>query len=146
VIAVQEEIIPDSRRAMTWHMADWGFQMSLAKELPVLIARHLKGYLSRLLKKAGLGEEVVQRAFYAIHPGGPKILTHIQELLGLSDKQMSYSFEILKKYGNMSSATLPHVWQAILEDPEVGGEPILSLAFGPGLSISGAVMEKRCDS
>jgi len=41
----------------------------------------------------------------------------------------------------MSSATLPHVWQAILDAPGVpGGTPVVALAFGPGLTIAGAIL------
>ena len=137
VHAVKEEIIPKSTKAMTWDVVEWGFQMSLAKEVAVLITRHLPGYLKNL--------GVPKNALYAIHPGGPKILLHVQELLNLSDKQMAYSFQILKEYGNMSSATLPHVWERILNDPDVPyGTPIVSIAFGPGLNIAGALMEKKC--
>lgn len=139
VCKVKEEIIPNSLKAMTWNVVDWGFQMSLAKEVPVLITRHLPGFLDRLCKG------VQTNALFAVHPGGPKILVHVQELLGLSDRQMQFSFQILKEYGNMSSATLPHIWQRILEDPTVSDStPIISLAFGPGLSICGALMEKIC--
>lgn len=135
--ALREEIIPDSLDAMTWNVAEWGFQMSLAKEVPVLITRHIAGYLERL--------KAPQNALFAVHPGGPKILMHVQKLLNLSDEQMAYSFDVLKNYGNMSSATLPHIWQKILNDPNVKiGTPIVSLAFGPGLSIAGAWMEKIC--
>lgn len=142
VLAVKEEIIPNSTKAMTWDVAEWGFQMSLAKEIPVLITRHLKGYLDRLCPKG-----IVQNALFAIHPGGPKILLHIQELLQLSDTQMEFSFQVLKEYGNMSSATLPHVWDKILQDHKIESDtPIISLAFGPGLSIAGALMVKRCGS
>lgn len=141
LLAIREEIIPHSTKAMTWDMAEWGFQMSLGKEVAVLIARHLPGYLDRLCPEA------VKKGVFAVHPGGPKILTYVQEQLGLTDPQISPSFQILKEYGNMSSATLPHVWQAILEDPNIpSGTPIISLAFGPGLTIAGALMEKLCGS
>ena len=47
----------------------------------------------------------------------------------------------------MSSATLPHIWESILADPEAEDRSLLvSLAFGPGLSISGSIMEKSCGS
>lgn len=135
---IQEEIIPDSRGAMTWNIGEWGFQMSLAKEIPVRIARHLKGYLERL-------GEIPSNALFAIHPGGPKILTQIQDLLGLREEQLAFSFAILKEYGNMSSATLPHIWERILNDPTVPhATSIVSLAFGPGLTIAGAKLEKVC--
>lgn len=143
VVAVQEEIIPHSTKAMTWDVLHWGFQMALAKEVAVLITRYLPGYLDRLYRKAGIKSSPL----FAVHPGGPKILTHVQELLNLTDTQMSYSFQILKEYGNMSSATLPHIWQRILNDPDVQPHtPITCLAFGPGLTISGAILEKICGS
>lgn len=138
---IREEIIPDSTHAMTWNVMDWGFQMTLAKEVPVFITRHLPQYLERLCKSK------IENAIFAVHPGGPKILSYIQKLLNLTDSQMQYSVQILKEYGNMSSATLPHIWQRVLEDAAVpNGTPIISLAFGPGLSICGAVMEKICGS
>ena len=137
VLALREEIISNSTQAMTWNMAEWGFQMSLAKEVPVLITRHLSGYLQRL--------GAPHNALFAVHPGGPKILMHVQKVLNLSDEQMASSFQILKEYGNMSSATLPHIWEKILNDPNVANNtPIVSLAFGPGLSIAGGWMEKVC--
>lgn len=137
VIRILEEIIPHSTKAMTWDVHEWGFQMSLSKEVAVHITRHLAAYLKRLCI------DPIQNAIYAIHPGGPKILLYIQELLNLSDKQMEHSFQILKEYGNMSSATIPHIWKRILEDPSIPlGTPIISMAFGPGLSISGSLMEK----
>lgn len=142
ILAIQEEIIPDSTHAMTWNVVDWGNQMYLAKEVPVLIARHLEGYLNRLCKKTPL-----ENAYFAIHPGGPKILQHVQQLFRLTDEQMKHSFAILKQYGNMSSATLPHIWDAVLKDDSIPDRtPIVSLAFGPGLTISGSLMEKQCGS
>jgi len=144
ILGLREETIPNSTRSMTWNVASWGNQMYLAKEVPILIARNLRGYLKRLCEKAGLDmERILENALFAIHPGGPKILGHIQDLLKLTDEQMAYSFKILKSYGNMSSATLPHIWEAVSREAD-DKALVASLAFGPGLSISGSIMEKRC--
>ncbi|HSW73216.1 MAG TPA: 3-oxoacyl-[acyl-carrier-protein] synthase III C-terminal domain-containing protein, partial [Chlamydiales bacterium] len=91
-------------------------------------------------------ENLLEKARFAVHPGGPKILQQIQKELGLKDSQMENSFSILKNYGNMSSATLPHIWESMLREDSIRDkELIVSLAFGPGLSICGALMEKcRC--
>jgi predicted naringenin-chalcone synthase len=87
----------------------------------------------------------LSKAVFAVHPGGPQILLHVQKLLHLSDEQMRFSFQILKEFGNMSSATLPHIWDRILADPTIPNQtPLISLAFGPGLSIAGICMEKIC--
>lgn len=144
VLQIREQTIPNSQGAMTWNVMDWGFQMTLAKEIPVLIHRHLPHYLKHLLEGTSVS---LEKCLFAIHPGGPRILLNIQQLLQLTDEQMAYSFSILKNYGNMSSATLPHIWQAICQDETVKDKtPIISLAFGPGLTIAGALMEKICGS
>ncbi len=147
LLSLHEEILPDSVDSMTWHVAHWGFQMSLSKDIPVRIAHGLKKYLKALCEEASLPETIMQNAFFAIHPGGPRILQQIQERLFLGEAQIAHSFAILQNYGNMSSATLPHIWKAILEDPKVPeGALLVSLAFGPGLTISGSLMEKVCGS
>ena len=141
-----EELIPNSAKAMTWGVGEMGFRMALAKEVVVHIARALGGYLERLAKKTRWTvPELCGQAVFAIHPGGPKILFQVQELFGLKDWQIEPSVEVLKRFGNMSSATLPHIWKQMLEDESVkDGTPIVSLAFGPGLTIAGAILEKIC--
>lgn len=148
VLALQEEIIPDSLKSMTWKAMNWGIQMSLIKEVPVQIVRALDGSLHRLCKKANrFPEKILSEALFAVHPGGPKILQYVKKLLQLKDSQLAHSYSILNSYGNMSSATLPHIWKAILEDDKIPPKtPIISFAFGPGLTICSAVMEKCSDS
>lgn len=142
ILSTQEEIIPNSTESMTWNVMHWGFEMTLSKEVPVLIARALPQFLEKLSKKSGIA--IDEKTVFAVHPGGPKILIYIQELLRLKDAQIAHSFDILKNYGNMSSATLPHIWESMLNDPNVlDGTQIVSLAFGPGLSITGSAMEKK---
>ena len=142
ILALHEEIIPNSALGMSWSCEDHGLGMTLAKEVPALIADALPGYLERLFQKAGV--KATDPLFYAIHPGGPKIVFQIQQLLELNSQQLFHSQEILRTCGNMSSATLPHIWNLLLLDSAVAkGAYIVSLAFGPGLSISGGVFEKK---
>jgi predicted naringenin-chalcone synthase len=143
--AAREEIVPDSEDAMTWMVSDFGMQMTLSRRVPDYIRAALGAYLDRL--GAGLGldaRKLADRALFAIHPGGPRIIDQIAELLGLAPEQVQASNAVLRDRGNMSSATLPHVWQAMLQDPGVEpGRLVVALAFGPGLTISGAILRKR---
>lgn len=142
IIALLEEIICGTENKMTWNPKSFGFHMTISRDIPVLLRRTLGSYLERLSAKAGgidLG-----KVLYAIHPGGPKIIDQIADFLKLEPHQITHSRQVLREYGNMSSATLPHVWEKMWEDDEVpSGTFIVSLAFGPGLSISGALFEKR---
>jgi predicted naringenin-chalcone synthase len=145
ILALHEELIPHSADAMIWRCEDWGFRMGIAKEVPVLIRRSLVAFLEKLLQKAGLNfANLREQLFFAIHPGGPKIIQHIVEQLMLDERQSCHSQMILQNFGNMSSATLPHIWEAMLGDIKVPNQAlIVSLAFGPGLTISGALLEKN---
>ena len=65
-------------------------------------------------------------------------------VLELDEGQVAASRRVLHDYGNMSSATLPHIWMRLLADPDVPrGTLIPSFAFGPGLSVCGALLEKQ---
>lgn len=144
LLALHEETIPESVLSMTWRCEDDGLSMTLSKDVPILIARAINHYLQRLCLQAGWNSEtIVKEAFFAVHPGGPKILQQIKEMLKLESFQLEHSEYILKHFGNMSSATLPHIWEKMLKSTKVPtGSLILSLAFGPGLSIAGGLFEK----
>ena len=144
VLGIHEEVIGDSTSKMTWVCDEWGFKMSIAREVPLLIRKALEPYLAKLAKIAGVDREVLGKAHYAIHPGGPKIIQQIAQALDLSENEVEHSQGVLNDYGNMSSATLPHVWDRIVKDPDIkSGELVVSLAFGPGLTICGALFEKE---
>jgi predicted naringenin-chalcone synthase len=145
VLAQHEQILPDSADAMTWVCSEWGMHMTLARTVPEQIARALPAFLEVLSQKAGFNTEGLRSsARFAIHPGGPKIVADIQSLLELSEIQVTASKQVLAECGNMSSATLPHIWERLLNDEAVpAGTIIVSLAFGPGLTMCGSVMEKQ---
>lgn len=144
VLALLEEIIPDSLEDMSWTCHDTAFFMTLSKDIPGKIAKQLPLYLQNLLAKAELPDSYLQEAIFAIHPGGLKIIEQIASHLHLAPWQIAHSHDILKTCGNMSSATLPHVWEKILKDREVSANTlVISLAFGPGLTISGAIFQKE---
>jgi predicted naringenin-chalcone synthase len=144
LVAAREEIVPDTADAMSWMVSDAGMRMTLSRKVPDHIRACLGAFLERLGAGAGLAADRLRReAVFAIHPGGPRIIDEIAEHLGLGPHQVQASNAILRGHGNMSSATLPHVWQRILADDAVpSGTPVVSLAFGPGLTVSGAVLRK----
>lgn len=140
VLANRDLILTESAEIMKWTAADHCMRMVLGREIPERIQRGLKGALEVLLGGERAVNQMREKAIWAIHPGGPRIVDEIQRVLELEPRQVRASAEILREHGNMSSATLPHVWHRILEE-ERAGTPVVSLAFGPGLTISGALMK-----
>ena len=143
-LGVHEEIIPGSLGAMGWILGGTGMRMILAREVPDLISASLRGFLLRLFDRTETDPaDALSHGVFAVHPGGPRIIDKVASLLELRPAQVAASRAVLKAYGNMSSATLPHVWADMLNDAAVpSGTLIISLAFGPGLTVYGAVLRK----
>ncbi len=144
VRAIHECVLPDSADAMSWTVGDHGMHMTLSRDVPDRIAGALRGFVLDLYAQAGLGLANLRTSTFAVHPGGPKIIDRVREMLELDEAQVATSRAVLFDHGNMSSATLPHIWQRLLEDPAVPrGTVIPSLAFGPGLTVCGVLLEKQ---
>jgi predicted naringenin-chalcone synthase len=113
------------------------------QEVPQKIGAALPAFLARLFAQADLDYEAEKDfAIFAIHPGGPKIIDQVSDALGLRPEQSAASRAVLRDYGNMSSATLPHVWDEILKSRATQpGQLVASVAFGPGLTISGGLFQ-----
>lgn len=144
VLAAHEHLLPDSADDMTWVPASHQFQMTLSVMVPVVIKRHVRSFVIGLLRRAGIEfERERDSLMFAVHPGGPKIVEHVQGELELRDEQVAISKQVFRENGNMSSATIPHILKGIVEEPEIAaGTRVVALGFGPGLTVTGLVMEK----
>jgi alpha-pyrone synthase len=82
-------------------------------------------------------------AYFAIHPGGKKILEVIEQELNLTKEQNKPAYEVLRNYGNMSSPTVLFVLQEVCKNLNHTdhSKKILSFAFGPGLTLESMVLE-----
>lgn len=140
IVSHKELIVPNSTEDMTWKIDSWGFDMSLSRKVPSAISEALPIFLEKLTEKTQLNlEKLCDEAIFAIHPGGTKIIDSVAKQLQLKEEQISFSKKVLLNRGNMSSATLPHVWNEIIESRPQNNSYIVSLAFGPGLTIFGCI-------
>ncbi len=130
-------VIADTSGDMSWKIGDHGFQMTLSKRLPEIIATRLRPWLSESLAQQGHTIEAI--GSWAIHPGGPKIISACEDALGIPAAACAPSREILAAYGNMSSATVLFVIDQLRRNQ--AALPCVALAFGPGLTIEAALFE-----
>jgi predicted naringenin-chalcone synthase len=143
LLALVEEVLPDSGDAMKWVCSDWGMHMTLARDVPERLLASLESFVTGLCDEAELGEAERQSALFAVHPGGPRILDMVRDELRLKEEQIAFSRRALFCRGNVSSATIPHIWLDMVRSEAVpDGQPIVSLAFGPGLTLCGGVLRK----
>jgi predicted naringenin-chalcone synthase len=137
VIAVETLTDIGSTADMTWDITDHGFRMTLSSRVPTLVARNVPTLVDRLLTDRGLSPDDIRH--WAIHPGGPRIIDKVQEVFSLGEVQIKRSRDILARYGNCSSATILLTLAATCPVPV--GDYVLAIAFGPGLTVTGALLQ-----
>ncbi|MCJ8210473.1 type III polyketide synthase [Mucilaginibacter sp. RS28] len=133
------EFLPEARSEMGWYVGNTGFEMRLTSKVSKQIKSSIKPVYQNLLTNAGLTAADV--CAYAIHPGGKKILEAVEQALELPEESNDTAYGVLRKYGNMSSATILFVLKALMDQPGQPGGHVVSFAFGPGLTVEGMVLQ-----
>lgn len=125
---------------MGWKIGDFGFEMILSSELPKIILEEAVPVLKKIFESCGIKQNEIKH--WALHPGGRAILDSLQTGLGLNDDEMLPSRNVLKNYGNMSSASILFVLKEIFNTRAIKRNDIVcAIAFGPGLSMEVALMK-----
>jgi predicted naringenin-chalcone synthase len=133
------EQLYDQHTMMSLNIGNRSFWMTLAAGVPTILEENIDGFLAKLLTPLGLSKDDVTH--WGIHPGGPKIVRKLGKQLGLQPEQLRASWDVLANAGNCASATVLLVLENILRvDKPRRGEHGVLLAFGPGLTIEGAVL------
>jgi len=135
VTATGSCLFPKTEYAMTWNIGDHGFDMTLSTRVPGLIASNLRPWVASWLDQHGLSIDGIQT--WAVHPGGPRILSAVEEGLGLNRDALAVSWEVLAAYGNMSSPTLLFILDRLRR--QQAPRPCVALGFGPGLVVEAAL-------
>ena len=138
-IAFHNELFSEGASEMAWDIGNQGFEMKLSAYVPTLIEKGINQLVDRLKEKVSIDH--VQH--FAFHPGGKRILEVIEQELNLDKAQGWAGRAVLKEYGNMSSPTVLFVLKTLLDSlsSEQRGEKVLSLAFGPGLTVESMLLE-----
>ena len=129
-------VLPGSSDQITWRIGGAGFDMVLSGKVPRTIGHGLPPSMDRILN--GWAPEDV--ALWAIHPGGRTIIDAVQDALGLGDEQVATSRGVLRRFGNMSSATIMFVLKEMMAARPARGLLGCAMAFGPGLTAESMLL------
>ena len=97
--------------------------------VPDLVQENVGGWLRSWLAENDL--ELADVASWAVHPGGPRILSAVEAAAGLAKERTAISRAVLAEYGNMSSATVLFTLDRLRS--QNAPRPCVALALGPGL-------------
>lgn len=132
------QVLREGEEDMAWGIGDFGFEMRLSKYIPTLLDRGIKQLKDVFEAKYAISG--IRN--FAIHPGGKQILQKVQEAFELDPTVNRHAADVLRKYGNMSSATILFVLSQMMDDQEIEGK-ILAMGFGPGLTLETLYLDKR---
>jgi predicted naringenin-chalcone synthase len=121
-------LVPDAKELITWHIRDSGFEMFLSPRVPGVIRRAIKASAGEILS----GEAPSSIDLWAVHPGGTSVIDAVQRAFGIGPKAVSASRDVLHRFGNMSSATVMFVLDAMLRSTLPGASGC-AMSFGPGM-------------
>ncbi|AXC49480.1 type III polyketide synthase [Paracoccus suum] len=122
-------LLPEAGEQITWTVGDQGFDMFLSGQVPASVGTALRLDRGRILDNAAIDEIDL----WAVHPGGRSVLDAVQTALALDASALADSREVLRRFGNMSSATILFVLDRIMKRARPG-ERGCAMAFGPGLT------------
>lgn len=131
IIGTQSTTMPDSEDVMGWEVKNEGLYVVFSKDIPTIIENWLQPNVLRFLNTNGL--DVPDLDHFIAHPGGKKVLEAYVSAMKFPGKMTETSLNVLKEYGNMSSATILYVLKRFMETAEAG-DLGLGAALGPGFS------------
>ena len=140
LVSTSSIMFENSSDFMGWKIGNFGFEMILSSDLPRIILEVAIPELHKILASYGLQSEQIHH--WALHPGGRAILDSLQTGLHLSEEKMTSSRNVLRNYGNMSSASILFVLKDLIERGTVKkDEYCCAVAFGPGLTMEVALFK-----
>jgi predicted naringenin-chalcone synthase len=129
----------DNIHMMGFKLTNSGLQMILDSDVPDTIATHFPDIIHPFLEKNHLKIGDIDHLIF--HPGGKKIVQTVEDLFLSLGKNIEDTKEVLRLYGNMSSATVLYVLERFMDNYPNKGSRGLMLSFGPGFSAQRVLLQ-----
>jgi predicted naringenin-chalcone synthase len=136
--AAESSTDPAHRDVLRFEQRNGMLRNILAPEVPDRAARSAAEVLDTVLVRESLTRENISTWIW--HSGGKKVLEALQREIGLDADAVRWSSEVLREYGNVSSACVYFVLEAALRGSAQPGWWWMS-SFGAGFSCHGALLE-----
>lgn len=129
VLATRSRLYPDTEDVMGWKIGADGFRIVLSADVAGVTQKYLGDDVRDFLADHGLKPQDVSR--WICHPGGPRVIETVEEVLGLPGDALDRTRKSLRDNGNLSSVSVLDVLRANLADPPPAGSIGLMIAMGP---------------
>lgn len=131
IVDTHTELLPDSVDDLGFDLKDGGLHIVLSKKVPRVISEHVPRVIDEFLAKSDVSRK--ELSFFVLHPGGRKVLDSLESSLHLETECTQVSRDVLRNFGNQSSASVLFVLERTLARETPRGYGLLA-AFGPGIT------------
>lgn len=137
IIGSYSTLFPNTEDIMGWDVADTGLRVRFSRDIPSFVRQHLPTVLQDACTSWGITPADITSII--AHPGGAKVLDAYADATGMPPSTFTIARNILRTYGNMSSASVLFVLHEYLSTPSTPGYALMS-ALGPGFSAEQLLM------
>jgi 3,5-dihydroxyphenylacetyl-CoA synthase len=142
ILGFESHLIPDhiDDLRFDWDEIQGRYSFYVGRNTPHAIAAVCDQPLERLLDRFGLRREQIKH--WVLHGGGSTVVNGIQKKFSLTDMELRHTREVLRDFGNLSSASFLFSLQKMLAtDDTKPGDFGLFMTMGPGLTIEMALVQ-----
>ncbi len=130
---------PEHLDAMGFEYPGGRPRVILSKDVRRIGAAMMGEMAETLMAEQGLKREDIR--YWVLHSAGRRVIDRARTLLELGEAEVAHSRAVLRRYGNMSSATILFVLEETLrQESPVDDEWGLMIALGPGFAAEGALL------
>lgn len=131
VVGSMSKLWPDSLDVMGWEVVEDGMKVIFSRDIPTIVQQQIKEVIETFLAKFDMTTDDI--SYMISHPGGKKVMEAYESALQLPSSRFVYAYDVLKRFGNMSSVTVLFVLQKVLRTKPVSDYGLMT-ALGPGFS------------
>lgn len=148
----RSELVPGTETGITLSASSAAIDCLLSKDLSKYLVKAVNGYVERLIQDVGLTWD--DMSYWAVHPGGRKIIESVENGCRLPDSDLAESYQVLREHGNMLSVSIFFVLNLLIERHSKGKETAIDgvgerfgagFSFAPGVSVEGFVFSVYCE-
>jgi alkylresorcinol/alkylpyrone synthase len=140
IIKTANRFFPETLDFMGFDLEPSGFHIFLSPRITGFIRENLLSEIETILNESGLDLEEINA--WLFHPGGARILEAIEDGLNIDKEKLKESREVLRHYGNLSSATIFFIIDAYLKKSQRANAAYQVVgAVGPGFQLNTVLME-----
>lgn len=139
ILATQSTLWPATHEVMGWDIVNTGMRVVFSARIPGIVQGLMRENVEEMLTPHGLTLDDITH--WVLHPGGAKVVTAYESALAIDPERLRHTRDVLRDYGNMSSATVFFVMEQFMREREIKpGEYGVMAVLGPGFSCELALI------